>query len=192
MKKVITVVLLTILFILIFISITYSESLTVQYVSKNCDSSNLNVFIKINGTISYNNIDAIRNGINTSFYMYVQLLSVGGLFGIGQKIMEEKVYTFVISYDVWENAFIIKDKKSKEVSQVKNPKDIIQYINKAINPFSASLSSINKKSKIFLRTKIKIQTIKLFPPFGIFLYFFDPWNYESDWIKSDDFILEKL
>jgi len=38
-----------------------------------------------------------------------------------------------------------------------------------------------------VKGRIKIQTIKLYPPFGIFLYFFDPWNYDSGWIGSDVF-----
>jgi hypothetical protein len=60
-----------------------------------------------------------------------------------------------------------------------------------VNPVTMSVTSIKADEKLVVRVKIKVQTIKLYPPFGIFLFFFDPWNYESSWLYSDVFTVEK-
>jgi hypothetical protein len=62
-------------------------------------------------------------------------------------------------------------------------------INAVISPQVIRLDPMDWKDRLYLRAKIKIQTIRLFPPFGIFLLFFDPWNFESDWKQME--IVEK-
>jgi hypothetical protein len=58
-------------------------------------------------------------------------------------------------------------------------------MNAAINPLTMNLAGLEHAGQVYVRAKIKIQTIRLFPPFGIFLIFFDPWNFESVWSQTE-------
>ena len=144
------------------------------------------------GNISYDTIDAIRNGITARVILQFQLARGGGLFGSVKTIIKEDVEEFNISYDMWENNYIVSDRKRKNEYHVTGASTILKKIYEIINPISYSLSPAYETEKLLLRGKIKIQTIKLYPPFGIFLIFFNPWNYESSWIYSDFFTLEEL
>jgi hypothetical protein len=85
--------------------------------------------------------------------------------------------------------FLIQDKSRKKEYQALSPSDIVIQISRSMSGVRVSVPSEEKSSKYIVKGRIKIQTIKLFPPFGIFLYFFDPWNYDSGWISSEAFEL---
>ncbi len=192
MKKRKYLLFFTALLILFITGSIQAEQLTVQFNKNNYHDDQLNSYFSFMGNISYDTIDAIRNGITARVILTFQLLKSGGVFRSGKRIVREKTEIFTISYDVWENGFIISDIDKKNEFRVTRPSDILIKINEVINPLSLSVPSINKKQKLFLRVKIKIQTIKLYPPFGIFLFFFDPWNYESKWVNTKVFILQEL
>lgn len=146
--------------------------------------------LSITGDISYDTIDAIQNGITANMFVTFQLLRSNSLFPHGRNLKGEKVYSFTISYDVWENSFIIVNKET--TYYVDKSSDIVGKINEIISPLSIRVKPDREKEKVILRARIKIETIKLYPPLGIFLIFFDPWNYQSGWINTDVFTLEKL
>ena len=147
--------------------------------------------IGISGDISYDTVDAIRNGITANFLVNLHLLRTGGIFDSRRELVSQKTATFTISYDVWDNTFLIQDKSRKKEYQALSPSDIVNQINRSMSSVRVSVPSGEKSDKYIMKGRIKIQTIKLFPPFGIFLYFFDPWNYDSGWISSEAFELEK-
>jgi len=192
MKKRKYLLFFTALLILFITGSIQAEQLTVQFNKNNYHDDQLNSYFSFMGNISYDTIDAIRNGITARVILTFQLLKSGGVVRSGKRIVREKTDIFTISYDVWENSFIISDIDKKNEFRVTRPSDILIKINEVINPLSLSVPSVNKKQKLFLRVKIKIQTIKLYPPFGIFLFFFDPWNYESKWVDTKVFILQEL
>ena len=146
--------------------------------------------ISISGDISYDTIEAVQSGITANLFLTFQLLRNNSLVARGRNLKGEKVYSFTISYDVWENSFIIINNETK--CYVEESSEILGEIEKMINPLSMRVFTENENEKLILRAKIKIETIKLFPPFGIFLIFMDPWNYESGWINTDAFTLEQL
>jgi hypothetical protein len=86
---------------------------------------------------------------------------------------------------VWENAFVLEDNRRKNYHTVRGYGNIIRTMNAAINPLVMDITGFEPVEQVYLRAKIKIQTIRLFPPFGIFLLFFDPWNFESRWIQTE-------
>jgi hypothetical protein len=137
------------------------------------------------GDMSYDTVDAIRNGITAKLFVTIQLSKSAGFLGIGKSTFVERAETFDISYDVWDNSFIIEDKKRKASYNAVSDKEIVHMINSVIIPLTMDISPIRGAERLYLRAKIKIQTIKLFPPFGIFLLFFDPWNYESEWERVE-------
>jgi len=192
MKKRKYLLFFTALLILFITGSIQAEQLTVQFNKNNYHDGQLNSYFSFMGNISYDTIDAIRNGITARVILTFQLLKSGSVFRSRKRIVREKTEIFTISYDVWENSFIISYIDKKNEFRVTRPSDILIKINEVINPLSLSVPSINKKQKLFLRVKIKIQTIKLYPPFGIFLFFFDPWNYESKWVNTKVFILQEL
>jgi len=192
MKKRKYLLFFTALLILFITGSIQAEQLTVQFNKNNYHDDQLNSYFSFMGNISYDTIDAIRNGITARVILTFQLLKSGSVFRSRKRIVREKTEIFTISYDVWENSFIISYIDKKNEFRVTRPSDILIKINEVINPLSLSVPSINKKQKLFLRVKIKIQTIKLYPPFGIFLFFFDPWNYESKWVNTKVFILQEL
>jgi len=192
MKKVSTLFFFTVALLIVAVNSVSAEQLTIHFSQQSLRNRQIITYVRLKGNISYDTVDAIRNGITAKFFITFQLSNSQGFMGVGRKTISEKVETFTVSYDVWENYFIIQDKNRGNSHSALSSSEIISKINKIINPLSFDASSLRKNEPLFLRAKIKIQTIKLFPPFGIFLLFFDPWNYESNWINSDVFVLKKL
>ena len=170
--------------------VLYADNLTVNVNEIMYKDGRFLSDLSLNGEIPVDTIDAIRNGITANLFLTFQLLSSNRLIARGSNLKGEKVYSFAISYDIWENNFIIVNGKNKYYAD--KPTDIIRQINEIINPLKIKVSKDYIKDKIIFRAKVKIETIKLYPPLGIFLVFFDPWNYESGWINTADFTLENL
>ncbi len=174
----------------LFLAITVSaKELGISIKDKSFSGKYILVNIDLSGNISYDTIEAIRNGITAKVYITLQLLKSGGFINIGQGTLSQRTVSFTLSYDVWENKFIVKSKALKKAFKLKDPSKITSLIEESVNPIKLSLKSAKKGYKLILRSKLEIQTIKLYPPFGIFLYFFDPWNYETKWTYSESFVL---
>ena len=191
MKRPKFIIFLVFIFVLSF-QLLFSKELGVKIIDKKLVSKKIYTVVSIDGNVSYDTIDAIRNGITARVYVTVQLLKSGGFFNLGQGTISEKKVYFTINYDVWDNNFVIKSKKLKSDVKIANPGNIVKVIEANINPLVLSLRSLSIKNKLVVRSKIEIQTIKLYPPFGIFLYFFDPWNYESKWMYSNPFLINEI
>jgi len=168
-----------------------AEELTLQYRGYSIKGKYLYLDIGITGDISYDTVDAIRNGITANFLVNLHLVRTGGIFDSRRELVRQKSVSFTISYDVWDNVFLIQDKSKKKEYQALSPSDIVSQISRSMSTVRTTVPSAEKSGKYIVKGRIKIQTIKLFPPFGIFLYFFDPWNYDSGWINSETFELGK-
>ena len=184
------------LFILIFfifsVEILVSKELSLNIADKKFKDEKLFTVVSIKGDLSFDTIDAIRNGITARMFITLQLLKSGGFMNLGHGTVSGKTVSFTINYDVWENSFVLKSKNIKKNIRITNPREITSIVEKNINPIVLNVKAFKSKGKLIIRGKIEIQTIKLYPPFGIFLYFFDPWNYESKWIYSDVFTIDKI
>ena len=191
MKRKTSTIVTVILLVLLGAGGACAENLTIQFQRNTVSDGQINVFFSLQGSISYDTVDAIRNGITAKFKINFQLTRSEGFLSRGQDILREKVEELTISYDVWENGFVIENEEPRSVQQVKRASNIVSKVNEMISPTVIDAASLSTDEEVSLRAKIYIQTIKLYPPFGIFLYFFDPWNYESDWIYSSPFTLKK-
>ena len=190
MRKYPRFVIVIVIFILFSSAYIYARELEIKIVDKRIEKSKVYTTVSLRGNISYDTVEAIRNGITAKIYITVQLLKNSGIISFGQGTISQKVVSFTISYDVWDNSFVVSNKSKKKVFRLKNPLKITEVIEKSINPMVLPLRSVRGNTKLILRGKVEIQTIKLYPPFGIFLYFFDPWNYESKWSYTDSFTIE--
>ncbi len=170
----------------------FPDSLTVKFDTSDFVNGKLVTPVALTGTISYDTLDAIRNGITAKLFITFQLTRASGFIGMGKKVFKQRLETFTISFDVWDNSFILGDKQREDLYNTGSSSEVITHVNEIISPLIFETYSIGDTEPLLLRARIKIQSIKLFPPFGIFLVFFDPWNYESSWIKSDVFTLKKL
>jgi len=170
----------------------FPDSLTVKFNTSEFVDGKLVTPVALTGTISYDTIDAIRNGITAKLFITFQLTRAPGFIGMGKKVFKQKLETFTISFDVWDNSFVLEDKRRKYLYNAVSSLEVITHVNEIISPLIFETSSIGDTQPLLLRARIKIQSIKLFPPFGIFLVFFDPWNYESSWIQSNEFTLKNL
>ncbi|MFW6139234.1 MAG: DUF4390 domain-containing protein [Spirochaetota bacterium] len=191
MKKKLLVIFFIWMTVLAAAANVYPEQLRVQF-NEHKYNQVLNSSFYLKGNISYDTIDAIRNGITARFYITVQLLEKGSFLGMGKNVLKELVEIFIISYDVWENNFVVQNKKTAEKHNVESSTDIITVINQTLSPLKLKISPQKRDERLFLRAKVRIQTLKLYPPLGIFLYFFDPWNYESEWTTTQVFSLDEL
>ncbi|HUT66180.1 MAG TPA: DUF4390 domain-containing protein [Spirochaetota bacterium] len=191
MKRKTATIVTVILLVLLGAGGACAENLTIQFQRNTVSDGQINVFFSLQGSISYDTVDAIRNGITAKLKINFQLTRSEGFLSRGQDILREKVEELTISYDVWENGFVIENEEPRSVQQVKRASNIVSKVNEMISPTVIDAASLSTDEEVSLRAKIYIQTIKLYPPFGIFLYFFDPWNYESDWIYSSPFTLKK-
>jgi hypothetical protein len=190
MKYIIKSFLFSILFIFFIAHGLHAEDLTVHFNELTYKNERFLSDLSLNGDISDDTIYAIQNGITANLFLTFQLMKSNRVLARGSNLKGEKVHSFEISYDPMGNNYIIIN--GKDTYYVDKPSDIIEKINEIINPLRIKVSSDHIKDKIIFRAKVEIETIKLYPPFGIFLVFFDPWNYESGWINTDDFTLEKL
>jgi hypothetical protein len=168
----------------------HADNLTIHFNKNLYKDGRLFSDLALDGNISLDTIDAIQNGITANLLITFQLLSSNRLLARGSNLKGEKVKSFTISYDIWENKFVVVNDKDK--FYVDKASDIISKINEIINPLTLRVNDVNLKEKVIFRAKVKIETIKLYPPLGIFLIFFDPWNYESSWISTESFTLETL
>ena len=164
-----------------------AEELTLRYRGHSVEGRRLYLEMGITGDISYDTIDAIRNGITANLIVNLHLVRTGGIFDSGRELVGQRTENFTISYDVWEEIFLIEDKARKKEYQAVSPPDIVNQISRHLSPVRMNLASAEEYGKYIVKGRIKIQTIKLFPPFGIFLYFFDPWNYDSGWVGTEVF-----
>jgi hypothetical protein len=191
MKRKTAAILTAILLVLLGAGVACAENLTIQFQRNTVSDGQINAFFSLQGSISYDTVDAIRNGITAKLKISFQLTRSEGFLSLAQDILKEKVEELTISYDVWENGFVIENEGPRNVQRVERASNIVSKINEMISPVVIDAASLRMDEEVSLRAKISIQTIKLYPPFGIFLYFFDPWNYESDWIYSSPFTLKK-
>ena len=166
------------------------RDLTLRINSPQYRSGRISSNVIVIGDISYDTIDAIRNGITANLQVTFQILKVRGIFESGKEVVGQRTKTYTISYDVWENRFVLTDKTRKRDHLADTPHALVHELGRVVNPLVAPLPSPGKGNRYMVRARIKIQTIKLFPPFGLFLYFFDPWNYDSEWVYSEVFSLE--
>jgi hypothetical protein len=169
-----------------------AEELSLTFIKHSFFEDDLLTECSINGSISPDTTDAIRNGITATFDITFQLLYESRAGGKRLRDVRLREESFSIEYDVWENKYIVKDISRENDYLVGSTASVVFQINKIINPISFRIRNPHMEDKFTLRAKIKIKTIKLFPPFGIFLLFFDPWNYESRWISTDTFTMGEL
>ena len=174
------------------VTILQGESLSVSFQRNVYSKGRVHSYFLFSGDISYDTVDAVRNGITARLVLIFQLVESGGVFGSVKDVLRERVESFNLTYDVWENSFRIVDRNRDAEYMAANASEVLFRINEAINPVKLSASSVRDDEKLIVRAKIRIQTIKLYPPFGIFLFFFDPWNYETSWIYSDVFTVKTL
>jgi hypothetical protein len=167
-----------------------AEELALRYDSYTVDGGYFYLKVGFVGEISYDTVDAIRNGITANLVVSLHLVRAGGVLDTGREIAGQVSETFTVSYDVWDNVFLIKDRARKKEYHAVSSSEMLSQISGHMNPVRLPLSAPRKKGKYFVKGRIKIQTIRLFPPFGIFLYFFDPWNYDSGWIGTEAFEIE--
>ena len=191
MKKSKALLLLIIILITVIPAILQAEELSILFQNTVSQGGQIDAYFAFTGNISYNTIDAIRNGITARMVLTFQLAKSGGVFGSVKDVIRERIETFNLTYDVWENSFKVLDKNRDAEYFALSSSDVLSTIQDVVNPVTMSVASIKAEEKLIVRVKIKIQTIKLYPPFGIFLFFFDPWNYESSWLYSDVFTVEK-
>ena len=173
------------------VSILQGESLSVIFQKNVYSQGRVESYFLFSGDISYDTIDAVRNGITARLVLVFQLVESGRVFGSVKDVVRERVESFNLIYDVWENSFRIIDKNRDVEYRAGSATEVLSHIHEAMNPVQLSASSVGDE-KLVVRAKIKIQTIKLYPPFGIFLFFFDPWNYETSWIYSDVFTVKRF
>ncbi|KPJ86870.1 MAG: hypothetical protein AMS17_10630 [Spirochaetes bacterium DG_61] len=174
------------------VTILQGESLSVSFQRNVYSKGRVHSYFLFSGDISYDTVDAVRNGITARLVLIFQLVESGGVFGSVKDVLRERVESFNLTYDVWENSFRIVDRNRDAEYMAASASEVLFRINEAINPVKLSASSVRDDEKLIVRAKIRIQTIKLYPPFGIFLFFFDPWNYETSWIYSDVFTVKTL
>jgi hypothetical protein len=149
-------------------------------------------YFLFSGDISYDTVDAVRNGITARLIFIFQLVESGGVFGTVKDVLRERVESFNLTYDIWENSFKITDRNRDVEYMASSASEVLFRIHEVINPVKMRAPAVHDDEKLVVRAKIRIQTIKLYPPFGIFLFFFDPWNYETSWIYSDVFSMKTL
>jgi len=166
-------------------TLSWSDELNVQFSDSSSSGERLQASVHISGDISYDIVNAIRNGITAKLFITFQLSNSTRFIGRSRTTFREKTESFNIYYDVWENGFVLEDNSRNSLRVVHRYSDIIDTMNEAINPFSINLAGLEHEGQVYLRARIKIQTIRLFPPFGIFLIFFDPWNFESVWSQTE-------
>lgn len=166
-------------------TLSWSDELNMHFSDSSSSGEMLQASVHISGDISYDIINAIRNGITAKLFITFQLSNSTRFIGRSRTTFREKTESFNIYYDVWENGFVLEDNSRSALRIVHRYSDIIDTMNEAINPLYMNLAGLEHEGQVYLRARVKIQTIRLFPPFGIFLIFFDPWNFESVWSQTE-------
>jgi hypothetical protein len=191
MKKAFAALLCT-LALLCTVSAARADQLGIRYHSLDQSNERVEVRCTLNGQLSFDTVDAIRNGVSAKISLSFQLAEAPGLIGMGKQIISERHENYNISYDVWENTFVIEDRRRRTTIEASSPRDIPGKISQLLVPVSLRAASIESDHRLVVRGKVKVTTIKLVPPLGLFLVFFNPWNFESDWIQSKPFTLGSL
>jgi hypothetical protein len=191
MKKVPALLLPIVILLLLALEI-HAESVGISYLGHRRSEDKIETSFALTGGLSFDIIDAIKNGLDAKLSLNFQLSHVPGPMGIGKQVISERTINFTISYDVWDNSFMIEDRRKHKTTSASGSNTLMKKISETVSPLSFSCSSVEHDEQLVVRGKIRVQTVKLFPPFGLFLVFFDPWNFESDWMQSEPFTLNGI
>jgi hypothetical protein len=191
MRKV-CLLLLPAAFFLLLAADTRADPPGISYLKHLKKEDRLETTCALTGELSFDIVDAIRNGLTARLSLVFQLSHAPGPMGMGKQVISERSAQLTISYDVWDNSFIIESRRGRGSASAGSPQAILGKVSEEVSPVSFRLPSVEQDERLVVRGKIKVQTVKLFPPFGLFLVFYDPWNFDSGWIQSDPFTLNGL
>ena len=92
-------------FIIIFsvlpFSLSWADELSIQFSDHSRTGERLESSFDIVGDISYDTVDAIRNGITAKFFITFQLSNSARFSGRSKSTFREQSESFNIFYDVW-------------------------------------------------------------------------------------------
>jgi hypothetical protein len=174
-----------IILLLVPLSLSGSEKLSFQYGESSLKADTLYVPVSLTGDFSFDTIDAVRNGITVKLFVTYQISNSARFLGRSRTTFSETIESFDLFFDVWENTYVLRDNRRRNKLTAHTTGEILEQISAVIAPLAFNLSSLEPSDTFYVRARIKIQTIKLFPPLGFFLLFFDPWNFESEWVQTD-------
>jgi hypothetical protein len=171
-------------------AVIHAEQLNLEFLHHQFGERRVETSCRLTGSLSYDIVDAIRNGLTAKLSVTFRLKYAPGFIDIRRQYIREKTDNFTISYDVWEDSFIVYDRRRRSNFSVRSSAQIIEKIGEAVSPVQLGSPTIQEGDQLIVRGRIRIQSVKLFPPLGLFLIFYNPWNYESGWFQSDIFVYE--
>jgi len=147
-------------------------------VSNNRDD--LLIFFKVQGAFKDEMIEAIRNGIPTTFSFFIRLEQDGPLWF--KQLITEKQITHTIKYNNLKNEYVVKrswdDNKPITTDSFEQAKALMSEI-KSLR--ITALANLQKTEHYQIRAKAELDKVTL--PLNLhYIFFFTAlWNFETSW-----------
>jgi hypothetical protein len=147
-------------------------------VSNNRDD--LLIFLKVRGAFKKEMIEAIRNGIPTTFSFFIRLETDGPLWF--EKTLARRQVNHTIKYNNLKNEFVVErswdDNKPITTDSFEQARDLMTEI-KSLK--ITSLSALEKGRRYQVRAKAELDKVTL--PFNLhYIFFFtELWDFETRW-----------
>lgn len=138
------------------------------------------IFFKVKGAFKKEMVEAIQNGIPTTFSFFIQLEQDRPLWF--KKIIAEKQITHAIKYNNLKNEYVVKrswdDNKPITTGSFEQAKILMSEI-KSLRV--TALANLEKSEHYQIRAKAELDKVTL--PFNLhYLFFFTAlWNFETSW-----------
>ncbi len=138
------------------------------------------LFFKVRGAFKNEMVEAIQNGIPTTFSFFIQLEQDRPLWF--KKVIAEKQITHAIKYNNLKNEYVVKrswdDNKPITTGSFEQAKSLMSEI-KSLRV--TALANLEKSEHYQIRAKAELDKVTL--PFNLhYLFFFTAlWNFETSW-----------
>lgn len=170
-----------VIFILMLLP-SFSYSQKIKNIKLNTNKNHLIVSASIDTPIPDEIIDLLKNGVKITIVYYIHILEKRPFWMIFDKTIYEKNVKKVITYNIWEKIFYLKE--GSNTYKIKTEKELQNRLMNISNIKLLKISKLKGKKELYLKIKAKLESIKLFPPLSWIYDLVITRSFETSWKKK--------
>ncbi len=128
-------------------------------------------------------INYLKNGVKVTLVYYIEIRERKPFYFLFDTTIYSKSYKKVIYYNLWEKKYYLKfENKILKLKSVKELNENLQNIKRL---YIINYDKIKNKKNLYIRLKVKLQSIKLFPPLSWIFDLVTVREFETKWAEKD-------
>lgn len=187
MRKINIIIIMALVFQLVFGAVAQAEDAFIRKLVITNSDENVVCYFNLEGAFTKSIVEAIDNGISTTFTFLIKLRSVKTIW-FDSSIADIKVYR-TIKYDSLKKQYVVTQRVSNgEDEELKRTGSFVEA-KKAVNDFKNVFVVESQKLKTGDRyeLRVKAELEKVILPFYLeyILIFVSVWDFETDWYVEE-------